>query len=159
MSRFALLPLSLLVYTACASSEAAPSQTAKAQPASSTGDYQSVCVDSMTRNRTCTDDYIPALVDSRARMDKPAGIAEAVKTDRAGVIAKAKEEWASDSTDENIARNCQAMTEHMDDSMKPMDAARKVLKANPQLLGPWLTGVTTIDGKDGLAAVKAELGL
>ena len=47
----------------------------------------------------------------------------------------------------------------INDSMKPMDAARKVLKANPQLLGPWLTGVTTIDGKDGLAAVKAELGL
>ncbi len=45
------------------------------------------------------------------------------------------------------------------DSLKPTDAARKVLKANPQLLAPWLAGVTTIDGKDGLAAVKAELGL
>lgn len=45
------------------------------------------------------------------------------------------------------------------DNMKPTDAAAKVLKANPQLLGPWLAGVTTIDGKDGLAAVKAELGL
>jgi len=47
----------------------------------------------------------------------------------------------------------------INDSMKPADAARKVLKANPQLLEPWLQGVTTIDGKDGLAAVKAELGL
>jgi glycine betaine/proline transport system substrate-binding protein len=47
----------------------------------------------------------------------------------------------------------------INDSMKPTDAARKVLKANPQLLDPWLAGVTTIDGKDGLAAVKAELGL
>jgi glycine betaine/proline transport system substrate-binding protein len=45
------------------------------------------------------------------------------------------------------------------DSLKPTDAARKVLRANPQLLTPWLAGVTTIDGKDGLAAVKAELGL
>ncbi len=47
----------------------------------------------------------------------------------------------------------------INDSLKPTDAARKVLRANPQLLDPWLAGVTTIDGKDGLAAVKANLGL
>ncbi|HWT97042.1 MAG TPA: choline ABC transporter substrate-binding protein [Terriglobales bacterium] len=47
----------------------------------------------------------------------------------------------------------------INDSLKPTDAATKVLKANPQLLDPWLKGVTTIDGKDGLTAVKAELGL
>jgi glycine betaine/proline transport system substrate-binding protein len=47
----------------------------------------------------------------------------------------------------------------INDNLKPTDAAAKVLKANPQLLDPWLKGVTTIDGKDGLAAVKAELGL
>lgn len=37
-------------------------------------------------------------------------------------------------------------------------AALRYLKAHPDLLGPWLQGVTTRDGKDGLAAVKAHLG-
>lgn len=38
-------------------------------------------------------------------------------------------------------------------------AAAEYLKANPGVLTPWLAGVTTFDGKDGLAAVKASLGL
>jgi glycine betaine/proline transport system substrate-binding protein len=38
-------------------------------------------------------------------------------------------------------------------------AATEYLKANPDVLTPWLAGVTTFDGKDGLAAVKASLGL
>lgn len=38
-------------------------------------------------------------------------------------------------------------------------AATAYLKANPDVLAPWLAGVTTFDGKDGLAAVKASLGL
>ena len=38
-------------------------------------------------------------------------------------------------------------------------AARNWLKANPDQLAGWLDGVTTMDGKDGLAAVKGALGL
>ncbi|MGO1075954.1 choline ABC transporter substrate-binding protein [Inquilinus sp. CA228] len=38
-------------------------------------------------------------------------------------------------------------------------AATAYLKANPDALTPWLAGVTTFDGKDGLGAVKASLGL
>ncbi len=38
-------------------------------------------------------------------------------------------------------------------------AAIAYLKANPDVLTPWLAGVTTFDGKDGLPAVKASLGL
>lgn len=93
---------------ACASSEAAPEPQAPVAKSSST-DPQSTCVEVMTRNRTCTDQYIPALVDLRAKHDKPAGIAEAVKTDRAGVIAKAMEEWKTDSTDAAIASMCSQM--------------------------------------------------
>jgi glycine betaine/proline transport system substrate-binding protein len=33
------------------------------------------------------------------------------------------------------------------------------LKADPQVLDPWLAGVTTLDGQDGAAAVKRSLGL
>ncbi|SCB39090.1 choline ABC transporter substrate-binding protein [Rhizobium multihospitium] len=39
------------------------------------------------------------------------------------------------------------------------DAATAWLKAHPDALTPWLAGVTTIDGKPGLDAVKAAIGL
>ncbi|USU20585.1 choline ABC transporter substrate-binding protein [Paraburkholderia fungorum] len=42
---------------------------------------------------------------------------------------------------------------------KPADAAKAYLKKNPQVLDAWLAGVKTFDGKDGLPAVKAYLGL
>lgn len=42
---------------------------------------------------------------------------------------------------------------------KPEEAARAWLKANPATLTAWLDGVTTIDGQDGLAAVKGKLGI
>ncbi len=38
-------------------------------------------------------------------------------------------------------------------------AARNWVKANPDKLAAWLDGVTTFDGKDGLAAVRGSLGL
>jgi len=38
-------------------------------------------------------------------------------------------------------------------------AATDWLKANPAVLDSWLAGVTTVDGGDGLAAVKKSLGL
>lgn len=42
---------------------------------------------------------------------------------------------------------------------KPADAAKAYLRKNPQVLDAWLAGVKTYDGKDGLPAVKAWLGL
>jgi glycine betaine/proline transport system substrate-binding protein len=45
----------------------------------------------------------------------------------------------------------------LDDKMKPEAAAKAWLKKNPQVLDTWLAGVTTIDGKPGLEAVKAKL--
>ncbi|MBP2233744.1 glycine betaine/proline transport system substrate-binding protein [Sinorhizobium kostiense] len=53
----------------------------------------------------------------------------------------------------------QIMGKILDDGEDPEKAASAWLKANPQALEPWLAGVTTKDGGDGLAAVKAELGL
>lgn len=41
----------------------------------------------------------------------------------------------------------------------PNAAAKEWLSANPDRLAPWLDGVTTLDGGDGLAAVKASIGL
>ncbi len=50
----------------------------------------------------------------------------------------------------------------MDEIGKNVDgdtAGANWLKANPDVLGKWLDGVTTVDGQEGLAAVKKSLGL
>jgi len=47
----------------------------------------------------------------------------------------------------------------LDEGESPADAAETWLKANPDALGPWLEGVTTLDGEPGLPAVQAALGL
>ena len=47
----------------------------------------------------------------------------------------------------------------LNDALEPQAAAKKWLKANGKAVEPWLAGVTTVDGKDGLPAVKAKLGL
>lgn len=51
----------------------------------------------------------------------------------------------------------QLMGEIMDGGEDPRDAARAYLQANPAVLDDWLEGVTTVDGEEGLAAVKQEL--
>ena len=50
------------------------------------------------------------------------------------------------------------MTAISSQRMDGMAAARGWLKANPGQLDAWLDGVTTFDGKDGPAAVRAALG-
>ncbi len=45
------------------------------------------------------------------------------------------------------------------DGMSAADAAAKALKAHPDYLDKWLAGVTTLDGADGLSAVRKALGL
>ena len=47
----------------------------------------------------------------------------------------------------------------LNDGAKPDAAATAWLKANPDVLGPWLDGVTTKDGGDAMAAVSSALGL
>ncbi|MBN3780021.1 choline ABC transporter substrate-binding protein [Burkholderia sp. Ac-20345] len=42
---------------------------------------------------------------------------------------------------------------------RPDDAARAYLRQHPDVLDGWLDGVTSFDGKSGLATVKAALGL
>jgi glycine betaine/proline transport system substrate-binding protein len=51
------------------------------------------------------------------------------------------------------------MGDILDNGADPKDAAKTWLTAHPDVLAPWLDGVTSRDGKDGLATVKAALGL
>ncbi len=46
----------------------------------------------------------------------------------------------------------------LNDGADPNDAAAAWLKAHPETVDPWLVGVTTRDGDDAAAAVKAALG-
>ncbi len=52
-----------------------------------------------------------------------------------------------------------AIMEAIDGGADGEQAAADWLKANPAVLDKWLAGVTTVDGQDGLAAVKQELGV
>ena len=47
----------------------------------------------------------------------------------------------------------------IDDKQAPEAAATAWLKSNPAVLETWLKGVATVDGKDGLAAVRKHLGV
>ncbi|MFQ5784329.1 MAG: choline ABC transporter substrate-binding protein [Alphaproteobacteria bacterium] len=47
----------------------------------------------------------------------------------------------------------------LDDGLEPEAAAVKLIKAHPDVLSKWLDGVSTIDGGDAMAAVKARLGV
>jgi glycine betaine/proline transport system substrate-binding protein len=47
----------------------------------------------------------------------------------------------------------------LDEGQEPNAAAAEWLTAHPEVLEPWLEGVTTRDGGDGLAAVREALGV
>ncbi|MGZ9811898.1 choline ABC transporter substrate-binding protein [Pseudoroseicyclus sp. H15] len=51
------------------------------------------------------------------------------------------------------------MGQILDDGADPSDATEAWLQENPDQWESWLDGVTTIDGEEGLPAVKASLGM
>lgn len=57
----------------------------------------------------------------------------------------------------SLAMEDEIMGEILDKGEDPDDAAEEWLAENSEVLGPWLDGVTTIDGKNGLDAVKKAL--
>ena len=59
----------------------------------------------------------------------------------------------------SLAMENEIMGAILNDGTDPDKAAAAWLKANPDALGPWLDGVTTMDGGDAMAAVKSALGL
>ena len=59
----------------------------------------------------------------------------------------------------HLAMENEIMGAILNDGEDPNDAATAWLKKNPSILDGWLAGVKTLDGGDGLAAVKAHLGL
>jgi len=58
-----------------------------------------------------------------------------------------------------LAMENEIMAMILDDGMNGEEAAQKWLTANQDVLGGWLDGVTTMDGGDAMAAVKAKLAM
>lgn len=88
------------------SARSAEERAPSAQPTAA-ADPKASCVAVLQRMRTCTDQFIPALVDLRIRYDRPAGIAApAAAKGRDALVAGAFKEWAVDSSDEHIAELC-----------------------------------------------------
>lgn len=58
-----------------------------------------------------------------------------------------------------LAMENEIMGAILNDGEEPDDAAAAWLKKNSGVLDTWLAGVTTLDGKNGLAAAKSHLGL
>lgn len=56
-----------------------------------------------------------------------------------------------------LAMENEIMGAILNDGEDPMDAAKAWLAANPDVIGPWLDGVTTKDGGDAAAAVDAAI--
>lgn len=114
------IALALSITAACGASEPPASSTQtnsqdvrapEVKSSSETHEGYDTCVAAFRRQRECTDVFIPALVDARVRHDNPAGIAAKDKElGRDALVAGAREEWASDSTDEAIDATCTKLT-------------------------------------------------
>jgi hypothetical protein len=121
MTRMIALTATALL-AACGSSSSSappPSPNLRSQQGPTVrGDADSAhadCVALLERQRTCSAEYIPALVDIRVRHDLPAGIAATDReVGRAALVAEAHEEWRADSTDQAIAGTCNHIVDGSD---------------------------------------------
>lgn len=139
MSRLSLV-LVALVFAACGGSDApppaapAPAPVAPA-PASGAGDSSQLeaCVAIFARQKACTDEFIPALVDARIKHDVPAGVAEeAANGGRDALIQTALTEWATDSEEATVRANCtQMIAEVPPEQVDPMLAFGTECAAKP----------------------------
>lgn len=59
----------------------------------------------------------------------------------------------------NSAMENGLMSDILDKGKEPAATVRAFMKENPAVLKKWLDGVTTLDGKPGLPAVKSSVGL
>jgi glycine betaine/proline transport system substrate-binding protein len=87
------------------------------------------------------------------------GGAEVLTNTRAGYVAECPNVGKLlENLSFTLPMENEVMGKILNDGEKPEDAAAEWLKANPDAATPWLEGVTTRDGGDAVAAVKAALG-
>ena len=73
------------------------------------------CVAMMHRERDCSEQFVPALVALRVRLDHPTGIAAQDAADHNALLTHAQEGFPLDSTDERIAATCTDTSRHPSD--------------------------------------------
>lgn len=101
-----------MILSACAGAETGGGEPATGGSAEGLA-VQALCTSNLERQRQCTDTFLPALVELRISLDKPAGIAETAREEgREVLIATAHEEWKEDSTDAAISRTCAQVASH-----------------------------------------------
>lgn len=108
-----------LAFAACGGAEAPATESpttaaATAEPASENGEMVQTCITSFTRQRECTDAFLPALLDARIAADKPEGIAARADAEgKDALLVEAATEWESDSSDAMIRGNCEKIVADM----------------------------------------------
>ena len=86
------------------------------------------------------------------------GGAEVATNTRAGFVTEcANPGRLLQNLEFSLAMENEIMGAILNDGADPAEAARAWLAAHPDVLGPWLDGVTTKDGGDAMAAVAAAL--
>jgi glycine betaine/proline transport system substrate-binding protein len=86
------------------------------------------------------------------------GGAEVATNTRAGFVTEcANPGRLLQNLEFSLAMENEIMGAILNDGADPAEAARAWLAAHPEVLGPWLDGVTTRDGGDAMAAVTAAL--
>lgn len=106
--RITLASLLAATLAACAGAEAEPKTGASPTSTTPNTNVVEACQAFFAKARTCTDAYIPALVDLRIELDKPAGITAAAQSEgRDSIINQAKTEWAEDSQPAAVTAMCQ----------------------------------------------------
>ncbi len=86
------------------------------------------------------------------------GGAEVATNVRAGYVAECPNTGKLlQNLEFNLAMENEIMGAILNDGTDPAEAAKAWLAAHPDVLGPWLDGVTTKDGGDAMAAVTAAL--
>ncbi len=86
------------------------------------------------------------------------GGAEVATNTRAGFVTEcANPGRLLQNLEFSLAMENEIMGAILNDGTDPAEAARAWLAAHPEVLGPWLDGVTTKDGGDAMAAVTAAL--
>ncbi len=79
---------------------------------------------------------------------------------RAGYVAECPNVGALlNNLEFSLAMENEIMGAILNDGADPEEAATEWLKANPDMYMSWLDGVTTVDGGDAVAAVKASFGM
>jgi len=116
----------LAVILALAACDVAQSPEVAAAQKAQLADARGTCVKLFERQRACSEQFVPALVDVRRELDQPAGIA---KADRGELVAAAFAEWKDDSTDVAIGATCDRMASRL--PQPSIDTAKGCLATGP----------------------------